>query len=42
MKIYEEYANRNIEISDSFENEYNSINELWRKELDSLYIKLEE
>ena len=38
MKIYEEYAKRSIDLSDSFENEYKTINELWKKELDPIYI----
>ena len=41
MKIYEEFCKRPMDLSDSYENEYKTINDLWRKELDPVYIKLE-
>jgi hypothetical protein len=41
MKIYDEFCKKTMDLSDSYENEYKTINDLWRKELDPVYIKLE-
>lgn len=41
MAIYQEYAAKKISIKDELQNEFNSVEEFWRKELDPAYVEME-
>ena len=41
MSIYQEYATKRISIKDELDNEYHSVEDFWRKELDPAYVAME-
>ena len=41
ITIYEKYMKKKLNLCDSYDNEYTSIEDMWRQELDPVYVEME-